>query len=113
MAKQYIQLLDNKIFNIIMVDDNFLSTVSDTENYISYDSISVNNRKTIRVGNFYDSANSRFVPVKPLSYPSWIFDETNYRWVPPIEIPKDGKPYVWDEPSVNWKEFVEEETPSE
>ena len=112
MAKQYIQLLDNKIFNIVMVDDDFLSSVSDPESYILYDSIPVKNRPSIRVGSVYDNANNRFIPSKPMSYPSWIFDETNYRWTPPISFPKDGKQYVWDEPSVSWKEF-KEETPSE
>jgi len=113
MAKQYIELLDNKIFNIIMVDDDFISSVSNPESYILYDSIPVKNRSSIRVGNVYDNANNRFVPVKPMSFPSWVFDETTYRWTPPISFPTDGKSYIWDEQSTSWKEFVEEETPSE
>lgn len=41
-------------------------------------------------------------PVGP--FPSWSLD-ANFDWVAPTPHPEDGKPYVWDEPSLSWKEI--------
>lgn len=35
-------------------------------------------------------------------FPSWIFDETLCRWVPPVPRPEGN--YVWDERVQNWVE---------
>ena len=39
---------------------------------------------------------------------SWIFDEINLQFIPPIQRPNDGKPYRWDEPTVSWIEITPE-----
>lgn len=51
-------------------------------------------------------------------YPSWLFDEDTLTWSAPVpypgELPKPGddltnfKRYIWDEETLNWKEFVAE-----
>lgn len=39
-------------------------------------------------------------------FPSWAWSEDLKYWVPPLPYPNDGKTYVWDEDSFNWREFV-------
>jgi hypothetical protein len=60
----------------------------------------------------YDSIKDVFVPVKPM--PSWILDESGYKWVEPVPYPNDGKNYDWDESIVNWVEITyNENTPTQ
>lgn len=35
-------------------------------------------------------------------FPSWIFNESNLSWDPPIPYPADGKEYLWQEKTQNW-----------
>jgi len=35
-------------------------------------------------------------------FASWIFDEDQCRFLPPLAYPEDGHQYYWDEPTVNW-----------
>jgi hypothetical protein len=37
-------------------------------------------------------------------FPSWSFDETLCKYIPPVPKPTDGKPYYWDEPTLTWIE---------
>lgn len=39
-------------------------------------------------------------------YPSWVFDEQTGVYKPPVEHPRDGKHYVWNEEELNWIEVV-------
>jgi hypothetical protein len=34
--------------------------------------------------------------------PSWIFDETSCRFVPPVPKPDNLQPWIWDRPSQSW-----------
>jgi hypothetical protein len=58
-------------------------------------------------GFYYDSYNDVFVPPKP--FPSWLFSDNTFDWIPPIEYPDDGNIYYWDEETTNW---IEAENPS-
>lgn len=57
------------------------------------------------IGFTYHEDLDIFMP--PKEYPSWIIDTTNYTWVPPIPRPDSGL-WIWDEPTVSWKEYSEE-----
>lgn len=35
-------------------------------------------------------------------FASWTFDPTTANFIPPTPKPQDGKPYVWDEPTIGW-----------
>lgn len=49
-----------------------------------------------------------FTTPKPLQpYPSWTWDGET--WNPPIPYPQDGKDYQWDEDSLSWIEYKEQE----
>lgn len=54
------------------------------------------------LGYTYDAVRDVFIPRK--DFASWVFDEVKCVWVPPTPMPDDGKPYVWNEETVSWKE---------
>ena len=58
------------------------------------------------VGYTYDSAKDAFIP--PKEFNSWILNEETCLWNPPIEMPTEGGPYIWDEETQNWKVLTEE-----
>jgi len=55
------------------------------------------------IGYTYDPVLDAFIPPKP--FPSWVLVEDTCQWNPPVEMPTDGKKYVWDESTTNWIEF--------
>jgi hypothetical protein len=65
-------------------------------------------RKRYGLPNYqYDEDLDIFIPPQP--YPSWIYDEEEYTWNPPIEKPDDGKVYIWNEDYLIWEEDYEVE----
>lgn len=56
------------------------------------------------IGYSYDSVRDAFIPPQP--YPSWVLDEFSCLWNAPKPMPTDGKPYRWDEPSLDWVEIA-------
>ena len=57
------------------------------------------------IGFIYDVSRDAFIPPKP--YASWSLNETTCLWDAPIAYPIDGKEYMWDEPTLSWKEFTD------
>lgn len=57
------------------------------------------------IGFTYDASRDAFIPPKP--YASWSLNETTCLWDAPVAYPIDGKQYVWDEPTLSWKEFTD------
>lgn len=55
------------------------------------------------VGYTYDATNDVFYAPQP--YASWTLNNTTWTWEAPTPMPTDGKQYVWDEPSISWKEI--------
>ena len=51
------------------------------------------------IGDYYDSVKDIFVAPKP--FDSWI-QEGSF-WKAPVDMPTDGKVYLWDEPTLSWK----------
>lgn len=56
------------------------------------------------IGYSYDSVRDAFIPPQP--YPSWVLDEFSCLWNAPKPMPTDGKPYRWDELSLDWVEIA-------
>jgi hypothetical protein len=56
------------------------------------------------VGYSYDAARDAFIPPQPFA--SWTLDEDTCLWNPPVAMPTDGKPYVWNEATQSWDEVV-------
>jgi hypothetical protein len=111
----YVQLVGNTILNKVVAEDPYTEIPTNglaNVRYILLDDIPLENRHTIRPPFLYNDEEKKAYPEKPVTFHSWVFDEVNLVWAPPIPAPTDGKPYIWDESIVNWKEFVEE-TPQE
>jgi len=56
------------------------------------------------IGYTYDATNDVFYAPKP--FPSWTLNESTWLWESPVTYPTDGKRYIWDEATTNWKEVV-------
>ena len=49
-----------------------------------------------------------FAPPQP--YPSWVFNSSTYLWnapTPPGPAPTTGGPWVWDEATLSWIEWIQ------
>ena len=55
-------------------------------------------------GYIYDETRDAFIPPKP--FDSWILNEDTCLWSSPVDMPSDGKLYVWDEAQTNWIEVT-------
>ena len=51
------------------------------------------------IGYSYDKKRDAFIPSKP--FDSWLLDEETCNWIPPKELPTDGR-YYWDESKLEW-----------
>lgn len=63
-------------------------------------------RRFAGIGYTYRSDLDAFIPPNP--YPSWLLDENKCVWEPPVEMPDDGKRYLWNEVIMEWQ--VREDT---
>ena len=60
------------------------------------------------IGYFYDFERDAFIAPKP--YVSWVLNEEQCTWGPPVPIPEDAgigdplKLYTWDEETTSWIE---------
>jgi hypothetical protein len=62
------------------------------------------------IGYTYNAELDAFVPPKP--YPSWVLDNDEANWKPPVAQPADmgmgegQKMYIWNEETTSWDEVV-------
>ena len=52
-------------------------------------------------GYTYDEDRNAFIPPKPFN--SWLLNEDTCRWKPPVDMPKDGNRYMWNEQTLSWE----------
>lgn len=52
------------------------------------------------IGFKYDEVRDAFIPPRP--HDSWLFDEIECLWKPPIPHPNDNKKYYWEEFTKAW-----------
>lgn len=81
--------LENKVINISQADDNWTA-----EGWVEYQE----SNPAFVGGDFVDGY---FYPPQPFA--SWSRHEGT--WVAPIEMPNDGKFYVWNETEGQWNEL--------
>jgi len=106
----FAKVVDGKVMQVIVAEQEIIDTFSDKELWIqtSYGTIGNKHRdgKTpLRAnyaspGSIYDKVNDVFYAPQP--YPSWILNITTYIWEPPVPLPKDNKPWIWNESSLKW-----------
>jgi hypothetical protein len=63
------------------------------------------------IGFTYSEELDGFIPPQP--YPSWLLNTTTGLWDAPIPYPEDGEIYIWDEPTLTWKEYEQSLPPFE
>ena len=112
----FAKVVNGKVEQVIVAEPDFFNTFVDSSPgtwlQTSYNTIGGKHTQggTPLRGNYagigytYDQANDVFYAPQP--YASWVLSKTTWTWEAPTPMPQDGKPYVWDEPTVAWKEVV-------
>ena len=57
-------------------------------------------KRYAQIGCKYDKNFDAFIPAK--QYNSWIFNNQELDWNPPVEYPSDGNFYTWNENEIKW-----------
>ena len=57
------------------------------------------------IGYTYDADNDVFIAPQPFS--KWILDEDTWSWKAPVDMPDDGKQYIWNDNTGAWEELAE------
>lgn len=112
----FAKVVDGKVTQVIVAEPEFFQTFVDSSPgaWIQTSYNTIGNKHTqggtplrgnyAGVGYTYDAVNDVFVAPSP--FQSWILNSSTWLWEPPVAMPADGKMYVWDEPTVAWKEVV-------
>ncbi len=121
----FAKVADGKVTQVIVAEPEFFQTFVDsspgqwlqtsynTRGGVHYqpdsNTPSADQSKALRknyagVGYSYDAARDAFIPPQPFA--SWTLDEDTCLWNPPVAMPTDGKPYVWNEATQSWDEVV-------
>lgn len=86
----------------IIDDNNIVKNITEVTDEYALSSI-VNLDDTVNecvIGYTYDSLKKAFIQPKP--YPSYVLDEENFWWNPPVPYPNDGQDWYWNEESISW-----------
>jgi hypothetical protein len=108
----YAKVLDGKVINVIVAEEEFFKTFVDTSpgQWIQTSYNTKGNKHflggTPLRGNYagmgytYDAKNDVFYAPQP--YPSWTLNNTTWLWEAPVPYPDDEKMYKWDDVIKNW-----------
>ena len=114
-----IDVVDNKVINDLPFPESepigveFLKSIYGEDTRWVQTSYNRNFRGAYAsLGGTYNPIKDVFVGIK--LFPSWILDESGYKWIEPVPYPNDGKEYYWDESIVNWVEITyNKDTPTQ
>jgi hypothetical protein len=96
---------NNKVIETVLSNPEY--GCRDCEEFLGGEWILVENDNLVSMGDIYDFETNVFTPEKPFS--SWIYDEVNRIWNPPVPEPDDSvhkngrKIYNWNEDNQSWK----------
>lgn len=95
---------DGRVLRVIVIEREMLETGrwGEPKDWVETKEDGSQKKNYAGIGYAFDAKLDAFVPPKP--YESWSLDETKAQWKAPVEAPKDGKFYGWDEATVSWKE---------
>lgn len=108
----FAKVIDGYVTEVVVADEEFISSgqLGDPTNWIqtSYNTkggVHLLGGEPLRknyagINYQYNEALDAFIPPKP--YSSWILNESTCLWDAPIEMPKDGNHYEWNESSLSW-----------
>lgn len=109
------KVVDGKVTQVIVAEKEFFDTFVDNSpgQWLQTSYNTIGNKHTAGgtplrgnfagIGYTYDAVNDVFVAPQPFA--SWTLS-ADFLWEAPVAMPTDGKPYVWDEPTLAWKEVV-------
>ena len=122
----FAKVLDGKVVTVIVAESSFFNNITEdssvtwiqtsynTKNGVYYQpnsNIPSADQSLALRGNYagigytYDSTLDVFLEPKP--YPSWVLDETTYKWNAPISKPTNSlsidQYYEWNESSNSWQ----------
>lgn len=111
----FAKVLDGKVTQVIVAEQEFFDTFVDTSpgtwiqtSYNTYGNQHPEGRPLrgnyAGIGYTYDSVNDVFYAPQP--FPSWILNNTTWLWEAPVAYPTDGKDYTWNESITNWEEVT-------
>jgi len=109
----FAKVVDGKVVKVIVAEQEFFETFIDDSpgSWIQTSYNTIGNQhpegRPLRgnyagIGYTYDATNDVFYAPKPFN--SWVLNESTWTWEAPIAMPDDGKSYIWDEATTNWKE---------
>lgn len=113
----FAKITDGIVTQVIVAEPEFFETFVDTSpgewiqtSYNTQGGVHTASGTPLRknyagVGFTYDRTRDAFIPPKPFA--SWILNENTCLWGAPIEMPNDGKGYVWNEETTTWIEVTE------
>ena len=95
----------NIVTQVIVAEQDFINSGAVGDSFLWVQtSYNKNFRKNYAgIGYTYDEVRDAFIPPQP--YNSWTLNEDTCQWQAPVAIPDDGKEYIWDEATTNWKEI--------
>jgi hypothetical protein len=93
---------ENIVTNIIISTEAQIQLLSG--NFIKFGTEDTVLRKEAVISGKYDLEKNMFLAPKP--YPSWTLSDSG-DWIPPVERPAPGNPYMWDEDSLSWMSLEE------
>ena len=97
----FAKVVNNKIVNIIVAEQDFINTLSDKDFYIKDDGTKINGAK---INGSYDATQDVFILTKP--HNSWTLNNSTLQWEAPTPKPDDGKNYSWNEETTSWEEVA-------
>ena len=81
---------------------DFINKLYNTRDVWKQTSYNNNFRKNFAgIGFQYDQQRDAFISPKPFN--SWILNEDTCLWKPPVDMPKDGNRYMWNEQTSSWE----------
>lgn len=118
----FAKVVDGIVQSVIVAEQDFIDTLPDATLYIQtsyntrhgvhYDPVtgepSADQSKALRmnyaqIGGTYSVLRDAFIRPKP--HPSWVFIPETCDWKAPVDMPQDGKLYMWEEVTTSWVEI--------
>lgn len=93
---------NNVVLRVIVADQAFIDSglVGASKNWLVTAQDGSVRKNYAGVGHVYDKTLDAFIP--PKAEPSFVLNTQTAQYEPPIPKPADGKPYIWDEPTLQW-----------
>ena len=110
----FAKVVDGRVTQVIVAEPEFFDTFVDTSpgqwiqtSYNTQGGKHLLGGTPLRgnyagVGYHYDPVSDVFYAPQP--FPSWVLSPKTFLWEPPVAMPTDGKPYLWDETAKDWVE---------